>query len=103
VVKRAKTNCWEFMKCGREPGGRQVDLRGVCPAAVEAKADGINGGERGGRACWAIAGTLCNGEIQGTFAMKLPACLHCDFYKLVLHEEGDCFQSSKEILHRLKY
>ena len=82
-----KLNCWEHKKCGREPGGSNVLELGVCPAATETKADGINGGKNGGRVCWAIAGTLCEGEIQGTYASKLGFCLICDFCQLVLKEE----------------
>jgi len=28
-------NCWEYKKCGREPGGIKVHELGVCPATVE--------------------------------------------------------------------
>lgn len=31
----SRTNCWEYFKCGREPGGSKVDELGVCPAATE--------------------------------------------------------------------
>ena len=63
-----KKNCWEYMQCGREPGGRNAPEAGGCPAAVDTTHDGINSGCCGGRFCWAVAGTLCSGEIQGTFA-----------------------------------
>jgi len=82
-----KSNCWEYKQCGREPGGRQVQESGVCPAAIETKANGINGGKNGGRVCWAIAGTLCEGYVQGTYALKYGFCLQCDFCQLVLKEE----------------
>jgi hypothetical protein len=98
----AKQNCWEFKKCGREPGGINVNESGVCPAAVEARAAGLNSGKNGGRACWALSGTLCGGKVQGTFAMKLSNCLNCDFYKLIQAEEGQKHLNSKEILSRLK-
>jgi len=83
-----KLNCWEFKKCGREPGGVNVSQIGVCPAAIEASADGQNGGKNGGRICWAVTGTLCEGEVQGTSAQKRISCLICDFYELVREEEG---------------
>ena len=82
-----KINCWEFLKCGREPGGEKVDALGICPAATRQDADGINGGENAGRACWAIDGTLCNGEVQACASDKLFKCLSCDFYLSVLVEE----------------
>ena len=97
-----KVNCWQFKKCGRQPSGEKADELGVCPAAIEAAADGINSGAEGGRSCWALAGTLCGGKVQGTFATKLANCLQCDFYKLVLQEEGQDFIQSREILERIK-
>lgn len=82
-----KKNCWEYKQCGREPEGKLVPEYGVCPAAVETKLDGVNGGKNAGRSCWAIAGTLCDGKVQGTYAMKEHSCPDCDFYKLVAEEE----------------
>ena len=69
-----KLNCWEFKRCGREPGGMNSRELGVCPAASETRVDGANGGHNGGRACWAVAGTLCGGKVQGTYAMKMGTC-----------------------------
>ncbi|MBI4862687.1 MAG: hypothetical protein HY815_20865 [Candidatus Riflebacteria bacterium] len=82
-----KQNCWEFQNCGREPGGKNVDERGACPAAAAARADGINGGQMGGRACWAIAGTFSGGQPCGVVASTLSTCMDCEFYRLVLREE----------------
>ncbi len=97
-----KLNCWEFKKCGREPGGNKTEEFGVCVATTEIRANGINKGKNAGRACWAVAGTLCGGIVQGTFAMKLGNCLKCDFYKLVMKEEGSEHQKSKDILKKLE-
>ncbi len=97
-----KLNCWELKKCGREPEGNKTAELGVCIAALETRANGINSGTNGGRACWAIAGTLCGGKIQGTFALKLQSCLKCDFFKLVIQEEGKDLKKSKYILSKLK-
>ena len=82
-----KLNCWEFKKCGREPGGHNKD-QGVCPAAVDTNLDGSHDGKNAGRACWVVAGTLCEGEVQGTFAKKYAGCEQCDFYQAVVEEEG---------------
>lgn len=95
-------NCWEIKSCGREPGGAKADELGVCPAAVEIKADGINGGINAGRACWVIAGTFCEGKIQGEYAQKLLDCVNCNFYRLVIKEEGTLYQDSRKIRERLK-
>lgn len=87
----SKLNCWEVKKCGREENGPKVAELGVCLAATEAAVDGINAGKNGGRACWALAGTLCGGKVQGTFANKAGNCLDCEVYKLVEGEEGTDF------------
>jgi hypothetical protein len=83
-----KLNCWEFTQCGREQGGGRASERGLCPAATETRADGVHGGVNGGRVCWAIAGTLCDGRVQGSRASKMETCLACEFCLLVLKEEG---------------
>lgn len=97
----AKTNCWEFKKCGRQPGGPKVAELGECVAGKERKADGCNQGRMGGRACWAIAGTLCGGKVQGSFAQKASNCMECDFYKLVKGEEGAKYMGSKDLVKKL--
>jgi hypothetical protein len=97
----AKMNCWEFKKCGREPGGIKVAELGQCPAAIEIRINGINSGINGGRACWAISGTLCGGKVQGSFAQKLGNCLNCEFYKMVGKEEGASLTNAKAILEKI--
>ena len=93
---RKKLNCWEFKKCGREPGGENADKLGVCPAATKKRYDGLHGGDNAGRACWLVAGTMCKGKVQGTFAMKYKDCAICDFYCRVKEEEGIGFRSEKD-------
>ncbi len=83
-----KQNCWEFKKCGREPGGEKVGELGVCPAATDVSCNGLNSGDNGGRICWAVTGTFCGGEVQGSFAQKQLSCMACDFFKKVKEEEG---------------
>jgi len=63
-------NCWEFKRCGREKGGVKVAELGVCPAWPNH-----------GRACAYVAGTLCGGQVQGSFASKVANCMQCDFFK----------------------
>ena len=96
------SNCWEFKKCGRQPGGTKASELGVCPAATETKVDGMNSGKNGGRSCWAIAGTLCGGKVQGSFVSKVTNCTQCDFYQTVSSEEGENYQKSLNILAVLK-
>jgi hypothetical protein len=96
-----KLNCWEMKQCGREPGGSSVELLGICPAALDKRLEGVHGGNNAGRACWMIAGTYCQGKIQGVFAQKLGTCADCDFYKRVKIKEGSDFLPSSVLLHRL--
>jgi len=97
-----KQNCWEFKHCGRQPSGANAAQLGVCPAATAASANGINSGINGGRACWAIAGTLCGGVVQGSYATKVANCMNCEFFKKVAPEEAAGYQTSRQILDRLK-
>lgn len=57
--------CWEFMKCERD-----VNNEMKCPAYPNF-----------GRVCWVVAGTFCEGRVQGTFAQKYQNCKKCDFFR----------------------
>ena len=59
--------CWEYMQCGRN-----VNDEIKCPAYPHF-----------GQVCWAVAGTLCAGKIEGTFAQKIDDCRNCKFYTMV--------------------
>jgi hypothetical protein len=86
------------MKCGREPGGEHVHDLGVCPATVEEKLNGFHHGTNGGRVCWLVAGTMCEGNVQGTFARKFKDCQNCKFFRVVKVEEGDAFMGDLKSL-----
>jgi hypothetical protein len=75
------------MGCGRESGGDNAAELGVCPAASEERLNGVHGGSNAGRACWAVAGTMCGEEPSGTFSAKTE-CLACPFYRSVLDDEA---------------
>jgi hypothetical protein len=96
-----KMNCWEFKGCGREPGGVHTADLGVCPASVDSRLDGVHEGRNAGRSCWVLAGTLCKGEVQGTFAQKYKNCEICDFYKNVRSDEYPNFVLSASLLHKV--
>ena len=100
--KIIKRNCWEFMKCGREPGGVKAEELGVCPAATADILDGAHGGKNAGRVCWVIAGTMCGGEAVGSFAKKYNDCRICKFYQLVKAEEEDNFLITLDLIKWLK-
>jgi len=96
-----KRNCWEVLRCGREPGGGMVGAFGVCPAAAARRLDGINDGRNGGRACWAVAGTYCDGSVQGSYAAKAQGCVKCHFYIQVCDDQGEDVVTTNGILERL--
>lgn len=100
--RRSKMNCWEFKRCGRQPEGIHAQEPGSCPAATEEILDGVHDGVNAGRACWVVAGTLCRGEIQGSFAQKIKDCGACDFYNKVHTEERSVFQFSALLLAKLE-
>lgn len=81
-------NCWEYQRCGREPGGAHVAEFGVCPAATFDAADGFCGGLNGGRGCTYITGTFCGGYISGTHEVKAKHCDGCDFYHELKAKHG---------------
>jgi hypothetical protein len=69
--------CWEFKRCGREAGGSRAAELGVCPAYPNHGDD-----------CARVAGTLCGGKVQGSFAMKVASCMRCDFYTSPHHQKA---------------
>lgn len=94
-------NCWEFNNCGLEPGGLNCE-RGICPAAIETRLDGVHRGKNGGRSCWVVPKTLCaRGRIYGDIHQKFADCLACPFYKKVLSEEGREFLPLQELIAKI--
>ncbi|MEI8259166.1 MAG: hypothetical protein WCJ30_26150 [Deltaproteobacteria bacterium] len=69
-------DCWEFMGCGREAGGARSAELGDCPASPDCGTD-----------CARVAGTLCGGDGQGSFAEKLANCIVCEFYRSPNHRK----------------
>ncbi len=61
-------NCWEFMKCGREEGGRGVDHLGVCPAYPD-----------NGNRCATVVGTFCD-LVQAMYAKQHTGCENFPFF-----------------------
>jgi hypothetical protein len=87
-------NCWEYQQCGRERGGTAVGDAGPCPASTALEFDGTHSGTSGGRMCWSIEGTLCEGCAHATPAQKAAYCAKCAFYRRVQIEEGLGFDTS---------
>lgn len=97
-----KLNCWELMKCGREPGGANEEGLGACAAATAGEMDGVHGGRNGGRACWVVAGTFCCGKTQGMYVRKQLYCSECEFFRRVKAEEKEKFVEPRELLRRVR-
>ncbi len=97
-----KLNCWEARKCGREQGGTKTGDLGVCPAATDTSGNGMNGGINGGRICWAISGTLCDGRVQGNYSQKAFSCMHCFVFNQIKEDEGsgDCSLKKSSLVHQ---
>lgn len=68
VEEYTRPNCWERMQCGRE---------GNCPAYPNF-----------GRACFAVTGTMCRGEDQGSYREKIRNCRSCSFYEELMGDAG---------------
>lgn len=83
-----RMNCWEANNCTHNPDREGKGGCALCPAARPGKFDGVNNGRFAGRFCWAVAGTFCEGRIQGIFARKFVECLSCKFFQQVDKEEG---------------
>ena len=72
-------NCWEIKKCERQKGGKKVNDLSECIASKEGM----------GHSCWAVAGTLCGGRIQGTTAQKTGYCTTCKVYEIYNRSMGE--------------
>ena len=89
-----KLNCWHFMGCGKQINkDPSVCLKNACacPASIEQSFDGVHGGKNAGRVCWLVLQTQCYGSVQSTYEQKYETCSGCDFYRLVVDEEGANF------------
>ncbi|MEW6600211.1 MAG: two-CW domain-containing protein [Nitrospirota bacterium] len=96
---KMKLNCWEIKKCGRGPNDTNVSGLGSCPVAKDFSSNGINGGKNGGRICWDIPHTLCEGTVQHNFSLKAVSCVSCEVFIRVKSEEGSGNFSLLKIFH----
>jgi hypothetical protein len=75
--------------------------RGVCPATIETRLNGVQGGYNAGRASWVVEGTMCDDKIDGTFTQKREKCYFCDFLIKVGEDESHNLQLSSSLYLRL--
>ena len=100
-MEEKRLNCWEYKKCGYGPNGNKSNSM-ICPTVSESLLHGVHNGDQAGRACWVIAGTFCEGTVQGKFAQKYNTCMNGDYYQKVLEEEGHKFQITLVLMKRLR-
>ena len=77
-------------------------MHGPCPVPTDVRLNACNRGNQGGRACWYLVGTQCDGKLQGTFAEKVGDCMLFDFYRVVVAEEGADIARSQDVLAHLR-
>jgi hypothetical protein len=82
IERRSSVKCWEFMNCGRVPGGDKVDEYGICPAYPDH-----------GENCAHLEGTYCHGPMEMAFTRKSAYCMMCEFYRSEHHEKGAPIES----------
>lgn len=96
--QKLKKNCWEFYGCKTHRRKNLLSRSTHCPAYIESRLHGIHGGRNGGRACWITATTFCRLNMKKTHGAAVMNCQACDFYRLVMSEEGVHYIIPLEIL-----
>jgi len=96
-----RLNCWEYQGCGFGPNGDAAG-NSMCPSASAMSLDGHNGGKNGGRSCWVISGTLCDGSPSPDYENKLHICKKCAFHHRVAVEEGINYVDSETLLSKYR-
>ena len=77
-------NCWEYLKCGRIPGGENVEEHGVCPAYPDH-----------GYLCAQVRGTLCQGPLELAFTSKAAYCAACEFFLSEHHAKEEAVEAEE--------
>lgn len=83
VIQDAKVRCWEKKNCEKKD----------CPAYRNEKAR-----------CWLVAGTMCEGRVQGVFALKYGSCKECDVYQsaVFLDPVTEVYEHLITLVHSLR-
>jgi signal transduction histidine kinase len=81
VENSSLVRCWERLECGKAD----------CPSYGKTR-------------CWAIAGTFCHGNVQGTFAQKIGDCRQCVVYRESCGDEiRELVEVFNQMVKDLKY
>jgi len=83
ILRESEVRCWERKNCTRRD----------CPSYM-------NSEER----CWLVAGTFCEGKIQGEFALKYKNCTECDVYQDAVFRDPvtETYEHVVTLIHSLK-
>lgn len=80
LLVKSDNNCWQQKKCKKK----------FCPAYRQKKCR-----------CWLVAGTMCEGNMQGVYAKKFLSCLECGVYQNAVF--ADAITETEEHLIVLVY
>ena len=101
-MRNGKLNCWEYQRCGRGPDGPRSREGGQCPASSAETLHGAHDGVSGGRACWVVDGTMCDGAVSGPYEHKIHVCRKCAFHARVQVEESLSLETDEELVDRYR-
>lgn len=65
--RKIDVSCWEKKGCNKDD----------CPCYMNASCR-----------CWLTVGTMCGGEVQGTFARKYISCMECSVYRDIVYRDS---------------
>jgi len=83
ILKEGQVRCWEKKNCSKKN----------CPAY-----------HKQGIRCWLVAGTFCDGKVQGEFALKYKSCTECDVYQESVFKDPvtEVYEHVVTLVHNLK-
>jgi DNA-binding XRE family transcriptional regulator len=73
--RKGRRPCWVIRRC---PTKRRQN----CPAWEF----------QGGYLCWFINGTICQGQVQGSWQKKMKICRQCEAFRSMLPQIQWCFE-----------
>lgn len=65
-------------------------IEGRCWEKKQCKEDNCPAYQNENGRCWLIAGTMCDGEVQGKFAQKFKSCTECNIFKETIGDDQIC-------------
>lgn len=83
VLEGLKVKCWQLKQC------EKMD----CPAYAKPNIR-----------CWLTVGTMCEGKVQGDFAIKYQSCTECEVYQQAVFENPivEIYEHLLTLIHSLR-